>query len=365
MIPIHKKYFDNYKKIFVHTLNNVWNEKNEKNEKNENNDVKDIVYKLKKYDNVEDVDDVEDVDNVDNVDNVDDVEVDYKQVSFKLLQDKQNQNIKIETNELNHLNINHLESSNDFVDGYDKLELEINKISEFMKKIKEIYLDQTEELKSNGDTRYKIISETTKIELDVGTKQIQVSETDDNKYISTTLLNPWKLYDGMTNLSILMDNSKYAIEDIKIRTRAKNSNDNIYRNIEWDLEFEECEEGYRILGLDNFIHIGLVGLEEIFLDIVYDICIDELDISEKNNFGWLGWFGWLKFTQCYYNEIIKQNLRSNLYTNEESYSVDIIDYIWIEKINLQKEEQMFGNIYDTNYEILRIMSGMRGIKYSY
>lgn len=348
MIPIHKKYFDSNKKNFVYILNNIWNKESEKKI-----DLKDIDYKFLNFG----------INNKNNehCDEYDDEHDDIKNNDIQKIQENKTN----ETKELFHLNINHLGTLNNFVDDYDKLK--INNTSEFIKKIKEIYLDQTDELKSNDDTRYKIISETTKIELDIGTKHSHTVETDNNKYISTTLLNPWKLYDGITNLTILTDNSKYIIENIKIRTRAKNLNDNIYRDIKWDLEFEECEEGYKILGLDNFIHIGLVGLEEIFLDIIYDMCIDELEESnelnklEKND---LGWFGWLKFTQCYYNDIIKQNLKKNLYTNEESYSVDIVDYIWIEKINLQKEEQMFGNMYGTNYNDLRITLGMSGLVYS-
>ena len=54
-----------------------------------------------------------------------------------------------------------------------------------------------------------------------------------------------------------------------------------------------------------------------------------------------------------------------MYENEESYSVDIIDWIVYEVIDINQQQQMYGNIYGTNYNILRIMSGMiGGLKYS-
>jgi hypothetical protein len=90
--------------------------------------------------------------------------------------------------------------------------------------------------------------------------------------------------------------------------------------------------------------------------------IDDLDMD-----------AWLKFTTCHYNFIIKTNLIKNLYENEESYSVDIVDWIWNEAINIDLEEQKFGNMYGTDYNavkimggmsLLRIMSGMGGLSFS-
>lgn len=54
--------------------------------------------------------------------------------------------------------------------------------------------------------------------------------------------------------------------------------------------------------------------------------------------------GDLKFYRCYYNQIIRSNLAKHLYENEETYSVDIIDWIVKEVININKEEKMYGNI---------------------
>lgn len=107
------------------------------------------------------------------------------------------------------------------------------------------------------------------------------------------------------------------------------------------------------MGLDNFIHISLIGLEKIFLDIEYKV-EGTPDLS----------FGWLKFDRCYYNSIIKANLATHLYENEESYSVDIVDWIVQETIDINQQQQMYGNIYGTNYNILRILSGFGGIAYS-
>lgn len=174
MIPIYKKYFDNNKKNFVYTLNNIWNKESDKK-----TDLKDIDYKFKNIG----INKNNEYDEYD--DEYDDEYNDTKNNNKEKIQENKTNKIK----ELYHMNINHLGPTNDFVDGYDKSELEINKTSEFIKKIKEIYLDQTEELKSHDDAKYKIISETTKIKLDDGNKSMSSIKAD-KKYISTTLLNP-------------------------------------------------------------------------------------------------------------------------------------------------------------------------------
>ena len=271
-----------------------------------------------------------------------------------------------EKKELYHLNISNLDLNNDWIitNNYLNYDYEQNN---FISNLKNKYLDQSNGLKKIEDIeQYKIISETCKIILDKGDINIESSI-----YISTTVLNQSKLYDGMTNITVLTNSKTHLIKKVGIRTRAKNNKENnlkeneqnnvkeneqnnaTYRNILWDLEFEECDEGYRILGLDNFIHISFVGLEEIFLDIEY-IVEGSQDLS----------IGFLKFDRCFYNNIIKTNLANHLYENEETYSVDIIDWIVREAIDLDQQEKMYGNIYGINYEVLRIMSGMGGIGFT-
>lgn len=267
-----------------------------------------------------------------------------------------NVNVKDESNkedekyELYHLNIDHLDSNNNMINNNYYSEHETNN---FVQHFKQIYLDQSNTLKKNEDVnKYKIISETCKIELD--------KCTIDPKtlcYVSTTLLNQSKLYDGMTHMDILTNPSTCSIASVKIRTRAKSNLflNPTYRDIVWNLEFEEYDHGYKILGLDNFIHISLIGLEEIFLDIEFDA--GQIFDPSLNPI-------WLKFDRLLYNQIIKTNLAKHLYENDESYSVDIVDWIVRETIDIKKEEQMFGNIYGTNYNILRMMSGLGGLSYS-
>lgn len=256
---------------------------------------------------------------------------------------------------------NNIDDKNNICDENNKLfQLNINDFNntlanslEFKKYIKDNYIDQSNELvDSIKFNKYKIISQTNKIILDNG-------KINNNKsYISTTLLNQSKIYDGITTLNILTDNSLYSIINIKIRTRTKNNDESVnitYRNIIWDLEFEKCDDGYKIIGLDNFIHISLIGLEEIFLDIEYKLELEsELELE----------FGYLKINECFYNDIIKTNLKKHLYENEEYYSVDIIDYIFTEKKDINQEEKVYNDLYGTNYNILRIMSGMGGLSFS-
>lgn len=285
-----------------------------------------------------------------------------KQININYKFNVMNMNMNISNNnviaenekyELYHLNISHLNSNYDWIDyNYNYSKYTHNN---FISHLKKLYLDQSNELKKNVDKDkdiYKIISETCKIELDKGITNIETSG-----YISTTLLNQTKLYDGISNIIILTNPRIYNISSVKIRTRVKD-NDSInptFRNILWDLEFEECDNGsgYRILGLDNFIHISFVGLEEIFLDIEYDLeGIQDLSL------------GWLKFDKCYYNNIIKTNLDVHLYENEESYSVDIIDWIVKEVIDINQQEKMYNNVYDIDYNILNVLSGIAGVAYA-
>jgi hypothetical protein len=247
-----------------------------------------------------------------------------------------------ENYKLYHLNISHLNSNNTWI--VNNHYYSEQKQNDFVKHIKQRYLDNSNGFKKNKDKdKYKIISETCKINLDKG-----IINQEFSGYTSTILLNQSKLYDGMTNLCILTNPTTKIITSVKIRARAKDNNkiNPTYRDILCDLEFEECDDGYKILGLDNFIHISLVGLEEIFLGVKYNV-EGTLDLR----------LGWLKFDRCYYNSIIKANLATHLYENEETYFVDIVDWIVQEVIDINQQQQMYGNI-------LRIISGLGGICYS-
>jgi len=325
------KNFDNYinqhKKIFIHQLNSnpYVNVKTEQGNKKQIFDIDDESIEIK------------------------DINYKFNEMEIKITNNNIN-NVDDENYKLYHLNIIHLNSNNTWLVNNHYYYSEHNQ-NDFVKYLKLKYLDQSNGLKKNDDTdKYKIISETCKIDLDHGT--INKSSYD---YTSTTLLNQSKLFDGMTNLYILTNPKIHNIISAKIRTRTKD-NDTInptYRDILWDLEFEECDDGYKILGLDNFIHISLVGLEEIFLDIEYDV-------KETQDLR----LGLLKFDRCYYSSIIKTNLTTHLYKNEETYSVDIIDWIVQEVIDINQQQQMYGNIYGTNYDVLRIMSGIGGMCFS-
>lgn len=326
-------YINQYNKILIHQLNYDPYAKPETNDKiqksdDEPNEIKNIKFNNTGIPN-NDMGNVGDMSNVGNVGNVGDMsDEDYK---------------------LYHLNISYLNSNNDWIGDNHYYSEHVQ--NDFVKHLKLRYLDNSNGLKKNKDKdKYKIISETCKIYLQTG-----IINQESSSYISTTLLNQSKLYDGLTNLYILTNPTTHIVTSVKIRTRAKDNVpiNPIYRDILWDLELEEYDDGYRILGLDNFIHISLVGLEEIFLDIEYEI-EGTMDLR----------LGWLKFDRCYYNCIIQANLATYLYENEESYSVDIIDWIVQEIIDINQQEQMYGNIFGTNYNILRILSEMGGIGYS-
>ena len=267
-----------------------------------------------------------------------------------------------------HLNIPYLDKNNEWIKGSDKLYQEY--FGTNLEYLKSIYMDERvirtgfdQTNKSNPNQICRIISETCKSNLKPG-----VYNKGLKRFTSTTQINQNKIYDGLTNMEIFVNGKNTQlekmvdIENIKIRTRAKNVNiQNSYRDIQWDLEFDIIYGGYRILGLDNFIHISLVGLEEVFLDITYKInnnSNSEINLLKHNV------RLELKYTRCVYNQIIKTNLEKFLYECEECYFTDIIDYLEQFLINLDHEQKMFNNIYCTNYNILRIMSGMSGLSYS-
>jgi hypothetical protein len=329
-------------------------------------------------------------------------EIEDSYIKIMKIQNKSEPNISYEPMQILHLNVPYLDENNDWIEGSDKFYQEYSSTN--LDYLREKYMDERilstgfdQKNKSNPNQIYRIISETCKSELNQG------SYSSENKYYtSTTLLNQDKIYDGLTNIELYINHNEQNlfvsndvnIENIQIRSRAKNKSiPNSYRNINWDLEFDLIPGGIRILGLDSFIHLNLVGLEEVFLDINYSIKsssnnslvnkistsdistsdiymgdlaslnIDNIELerghfqNEKINFE-------LKYSRCIYNQTIKTNLEKFLYENEENYFVDIIDYLVDIYINLDKEEKIFGNMYNTNYNILRMMSGMGGLAYS-
>ena len=182
------------------------------------------------------------------LDDDDDKPIEMKDINYKFNEmkidisnndvDDENENYK-----LYHLNISHLDTNNAWIEDNHYYYSEHNQ-NDFVKHLKLRYLDNSNELKKNKDKdKYKIISETCKIELDKGIIN-QVS----SGCISTTLLNQSKLYDGMTNLHILTNPTTHFITSAKIRTRAKDNDliNSTFHDILWDLEFEECNEGYKI-----------------------------------------------------------------------------------------------------------------------
>ena len=353
--------------------------------KNDNDKIYNKVNNINKINdvNVEDVDsDDNDLDSDDNDSDSDSDDNEYKKIME--IQNKSRQLTEIyKQMQIFHLNIPYLNEDNEWIEGSKDLYQEYSGTN--LKYLKSIYMDERpiktgfdQTNKSNPNQIYRIISETCKSNLDPGTYN------EKTKYFtSTTLINQDKIYDGLTNIELFVgfdndndNNNDYnhdqlknniIVENIQIRTRAKNKDElNSYRNIQWDLEYDLIPGGYRILGLDNFIHMSLVGLEEVFLDIIYKIepniqnNISNLEIELFKQIVKLE----IKYTRCIYNQVIKTNLEKFLYENEENYFVDIIDYLVEFFINLDQEEKIYGNLYSTNYNVLRIMSGMGGIGYS-
>lgn len=231
-----------------------------------------------------------------------------------------------------HLNVNHLDDENNWKEYLNNFFDEKNNFGEWLVKtymnkcvgyiddnVNFLYDNVYNRIDINYGPNYdkcRIISETSKIKLDMGKYEFA------EKKLCTIELNKNELYSGITNIMILFDTSKYQIDSVKISAKKyeRNNHDiNRYNNIIWDLEFEEYDKGCVILGLDNFFHISLVGLKEIFFDIVYTTKLNILEDLDQ--------IAWLKFTKCYYDISIKSNLLSDFYLNEESYSVDICDHM--------------------------------------
>jgi len=315
---IFNKYTKSNQKIFCYKLNNnqnlpKWTNNNE----------------YVKEDNDEDND--EDYDDDNNED-------DYKYKEKNIVN---NQNYEQEKPiQILHLNISHLNENNNWI------ERNKHENFEYIKYLKKTYMDeraidkyykQINELEP--DKIYKIISETGKIDLKNG-----IFNPETKYFTSTTQLNQYKIHNGITNMEILVKHKEsIQIENIKIR--SKTTEINSYVDIEWDLEFCETSHGYKILGLDNFIHLSFVGLNNIFLDIIYK--------NSKINYTTYAIDFQLKYTGCIYDNIIKHNLEKFLYEDNEHYQRDIIEYLEVQHI-------FYNNF---SYNILRIMSGMGEILY--
>jgi hypothetical protein len=383
--------FDNYigsnKKIFSYDLNNdlslpayksnciVKNiDKNDDMDeeddvvKNTDEKINDINYKFNNLNSIK----VEDVDSDEECDD----DNDYALIENDCIKIMQNEH-QHQPMQILHLNIPYLDENNNWINNSENFYQEYLKTN--LDYLREKYMDQRiitkgfdHTNKSNPNQIYRIISETCKSDLEPG-----LYSSENKYYTSTTLLNQDKIYDGLTNIELYFKSDlnnelsgNVIIENIQIRSRAKNKEiPNSYRNIQWDLEFDLIPGGARILGLDNFIHLSLVGLEEVFLDIIYtnnnSTCPNQFHTEIKQEFFQKEKINLeLKYTRCIYNQTIKDNLEKFLYENEECYFTDIIDYLEQYKINLDHEEKIFGNMYATNYNILRIMSGMGGIAYS-
>lgn len=230
------------------------------------------------------------------------------------------------------LNISHLNENDDWNIESSKY-FDLYKKTEFMTNIRDVYLHKSQRLldyDGSGNLMtnniYPIISETIKIELN------NFSDLSNDKFISTIELN-WNglygsngLYDGITNIYICLFDSNVDIETIKIRSKIYTNNEN-FRNLEWMLEFEKINSVYKILGIDNFLHMSLIGLKEVFIDIIYaknntnsKPIINEKQIDDCK-------FGYMKLDVCHYCQTIKFDIEIDLCINDESNIINIIDYL--------------------------------------
>ena len=345
-------YVNNNKKIFIYELNNTQSKKTNAQ-----------IDKYKDDDTDDDIDD--DID-----DDTDEKTITKAKCSIENVEDKDNKNDKNDEEEkiqILHLCVQHLDLNDNWVENSDKHWGSNSNYT--IGWLKDNFIKQ---INPKFSSKFSVVSETGKINL---TQAYLNSDT--KKYVSSSLLDKILVQDGMTGIKILCNEHLVRVEKILLKAKALNkisdnlianpianliANPNLYRNIEWDLEFEETSGGYEILGLDNFIHLSLVGLENIQIDVIYLLNNEHTNTNTNLpvDFPQLE----LKFSRCVYNDVIKENLKKFLYENEESYSVDLIDYLEKIGINIDQEEKMFGSIYGTNYNILRIMSGLGGIAYS-
>lgn len=360
------KKFLTIKNLFCETNNKIHNEiHNEINDKiNNNNETnntftfnntlshvnkKTLCFEIEENNEIKDNNQKEDNNNVENDNQIKNIKIEDIKIEDVEIED--NQIIKNKKSRLIYnYNISHIDENNNWLSEINKKDFN----SDLTLKYLELnYLNNSRlNLIQN---KYQIISETGKITLDQS-----IFNRETLLCTSTTLINPNNSFQGITNLEILCKKDKILIEKINIRTKTKNngisnSSKNAYRDILWDLEFEESDNGYIILGLDNFIHINLYKYENIYLDIIFSP--DNFDWENGETFE-------LKFDKILYDNIIRLNLEKNLYRDEEYYLVDIIDYLEEIKIDINNEQKMYGNIYNTNYDVLRIMSGMGGIAFS-
>ena len=125
--------------------------------------------------------------------------------------------------------------------------------------------------------------------------------------------------DGITNIFILCDNTKYLINEINIigEMKIKSTHDNIYEIVQHSqqLEFDLTNSGYKILGLSNFIILNTLKYQKISIQILFD---NSCQIISNDIF--------IKFTRIVMDTELRSNIaRSNLEFDDDP-TLNMIDY---------------------------------------
>jgi len=146
--------------------------------------------------------------------------------------------------------------------------------------------------------------------------------------------------DGITNIELLCDKSKYSVNKIyldlfNINKNILDNNNIIYEQIieTHKLEFEINDSGYKVLGLDNFFIIPTVINNKALLQIEFEvknnsqILTDNVIYDTEQNIISDSFDDfWIKYNVVILNNEPRKILSQSKYDYEEYPIVDILEY---------------------------------------
>lgn len=233
------------------------------------------------------------------------------------------------------LKISHLDEQNNWVQGYKS---ECNPYH--CNKILQSLIEHHKPAKELPP--YQIIHETFKLPIGFENFSIQQYNMDSTHSEQTEITNLYICkftlcygnHDALTNIQFICPNTKYHFKNVKLILCSKApveytvNNKPIYGNKfeSFELEFEETNYGYKILGLDNFLVIPTLSCTMVNISIELNMCDYFILSTNLNVLVQKIPDLWIKFDRIIYNSDIRQNLQINKIDFEEFPIVDIIDY---------------------------------------
>ncbi len=236
----------------------------------------------------------------------------YRQINEEYIKSSTELYVYNDSNKYLAFNINHLDEHNNYKpDAFANFDYYSgsNLLEELLRENSTRHID---------DPMHKgVISETCKI---TPTKYIELEQNNNLFRYRTRTTLCFSYLDGLTNIKLICDNTKYLVKKINlhmIRTQKVNNQIIQYESVD-ELEVKSEPYGYKVAGLDNYLVI--ITLCSLRTDIEI-----ELDTGEKMFNKELDDLA-IIFNRMVFDQPIRRNLGKNLDYVEECYITDITDY---------------------------------------